>query len=182
MELNGRQYTEIDDAIYCLPQDLHQANHSEVCSSFLGDHHHCLSGTQRREFSSPEGCLNDGDDLPHFTGSGSYSCVAAKSHTLRCLSLIPDGPLSRCSCSRSTALSIYYLPGILSSTGKGDTSMGIGRPGGGMWAYSSARSAVRFSRDTRAGGGSLLSASMYQPRIQTYDSLTRGGPMQGENQ
>ena len=63
MELDGRQYPVIDDARYRLPQDLHQANPSEVVASPLGDHHHRLPGAWCREFSSPEGRLNDGNDL-----------------------------------------------------------------------------------------------------------------------
>ena len=47
MELDGRQYPEIDDSGYRLPQDLHQSNPSEVCASPLGDHRHLLPGTRR---------------------------------------------------------------------------------------------------------------------------------------
>ena len=63
MELDGIQYPTIDDAGYCLPQDLHQSNISEVGAYPLGNHHHCLTGTWRREFSSPEVRLYDGDKL-----------------------------------------------------------------------------------------------------------------------
>ena len=63
MELDGRRYSAIDDSGYPLPQDLHQANTSEVDASPLGDHHHHLSETQHRELSSPEGRLYDGDNL-----------------------------------------------------------------------------------------------------------------------
>ena len=74
-----------------------------------------------------------------------------------------------------TASEISYFPGILESTGKGATSMGIGLPGDRKWAYSSTRSYVRVSRNTRAGGGGLFTASLYHPSIQTQASLTRGG-------
>ena len=63
MEMDGRQHLVIDDAIYCLPQDHHQANPSEVGASPLGDHHYRLPGTRRREFSSPSGCLYYYEDL-----------------------------------------------------------------------------------------------------------------------
>ena len=86
-----------------------------------------------------------------------------------------DGPVAQCSRIRSTSSAISSSPGLLSSTGKGATSMGIGRPGGGTWAYSSARSTVKVSRDICAGGRGLLAASLYHPRIYTHESLTRGG-------
>ena len=36
MELDGRRYLEIDDAVYYLPQNLHQSSTSEVSASPLG--------------------------------------------------------------------------------------------------------------------------------------------------
>ena len=110
-----------------------------------------------------------------FPGSGYSPCVAARSHILRCSALIMDRPLARCSCIRSTASEISSSPGILSSTGKGDTSVGIGRPGGGTWVYRSVRSAVSVSRDICAGGKVLSAASTYHPHIHTHASLTGGG-------
>ena len=110
----------------------------------------------------------------HFTGLGSSSCVAAQSHILRCSSLMLNGPPEQCSRRYSTALAISSSPGILSSNGKVATSMGIGCPGGRMWAYSSSHTAVRFSRDTRAGGGGMLAASLYHPLIRTQTSITMG--------
>ena len=53
----------MNDARYRLPQDLHHANLFEVGAYPLGDNHHHLSGTQRRDFSSPELRLYDGGDL-----------------------------------------------------------------------------------------------------------------------
>ena len=66
-----------------------------------------------------------------FPGLGCSSRFYELSHSLRILSLIPDGPPARCICSRSTASAISSSPGILSSMGKGVASMGIGCPGGG---------------------------------------------------
>ena len=106
---------------------------------------------------------------------GSSSRVSVQSHILRCSALIPDGPPEQCSRIPSTALTIYSSPGILSSTGKGTTSTGLGFPGGRTCLYSSARVSVRFYRYTRAGGKGLLAASMYQLRIRNQASLTRGG-------
>ena len=48
MDIYGRKYLVIDDVVYCLPQDLQQANPSEVSASPLGYHHHRLPGTRRR--------------------------------------------------------------------------------------------------------------------------------------
>ena len=67
MELYVRQYPEIDDAGYSLPQDLLKANISEFSASPLGDHHHRLPVTQRREFYSPEGRWNGGNNLLPFS-------------------------------------------------------------------------------------------------------------------
>ena len=66
MELDGRRYPEIDDVGYHFPQDLHQANPSEVGNYPLQDHHQHLSGTWHQEFSSLEGCLYDGNKLLPF--------------------------------------------------------------------------------------------------------------------
>ena len=55
MKLDVRNYPAIDDAGCYLPQDLHQANLPEVCASPIGDHHHRLPGTWRRESPPPEG-------------------------------------------------------------------------------------------------------------------------------
>ena len=63
MELDGRRYPAIDDSGYHLPQDLHQTNPYEVDAYPLGYHHQLLPGTRRREFSSPECGLYDGDKL-----------------------------------------------------------------------------------------------------------------------
>ena len=63
MELDRRQYMGIDNAGYCLPQDLYQANNFEVGASTLGDNNHHLPITKRRKFFSPEGRLYDGVDL-----------------------------------------------------------------------------------------------------------------------
>ena len=174
MELDGRKYPAIDDDGYRLPQDLHKANPSEACASPLGYHHHRLLGTRSRKFSSPEGRLYDGDDLLPFLGSESFSRVSAQSHTLRCSDIIPDGPPSQCSCIHRNASEVSSSPGIFSYTEKGAISMGIICPGGGTWAYRSARSAVRLSRDTCAGGKGLFVASMYHPIIRTHAYLTRG--------
>ena len=113
-------------------------------------------------------------NFSQFPGLGSSSHVDMQSHILRFSALMPGGPLTQCSNSRSTASEISSLVGILLSTGKGATSMGIGLPGGGTWAYRSARSAIKVSRDKRAGGGGLLATFMCHPRIRTHVSLTRG--------
>ena len=63
IKLDGIQYPEIDNARYCLLQDLHQSYLPEVGASPFGDHHFCLSGVRRREFSSPEGCMYDDNNL-----------------------------------------------------------------------------------------------------------------------
>ena len=110
-----------------------------------------------------------------FPGSGSSSCIAARIHILSCSDLMLDGPPARCSCSRITASEIFSSPGILSSTGKGYTSMEIGCYGGRTWAYSSTRSAVRVFSYTLARGGGLSAASLYHPLILTHISLTGGG-------
>ena len=68
MEPDGRRYPSIDDAGYSLTQEIHQDNHSEVCASPLGYHNHILPGTRRRKLFLPEGCMNDGDDLPPVSG------------------------------------------------------------------------------------------------------------------
>ena len=83
------------------------------CPPPLGDHHHQMTGSQRRKFSSPGGCLNDGDNLIPVSGSGFSSQVAAQIHILRCSSPIPDGPPARYSFSRSTASKISSYPRIL---------------------------------------------------------------------
>ena len=44
-----------------------------------------------------------------------------------------------------------------------------------MQLYSSAHSAIRVSRDTRARGGGLLATSLYHPRIYTHVSLKGAG-------
>ena len=72
-------------------------------------------------------------NLYQFPRSGSSSWVFARSHILRCSALMTDRPPERCSCSRSTESEIIPSPGILSSTGKGSTSMGISQPGGRTW-------------------------------------------------
>ena len=110
-----------------------------------------------------------------FPGSRHYSRVTALSQILRCSALMPDGPSSRCSCRCSTTSAISSSLGMVSSTGNGANSMGIGLPGGRTWAYGSANSSVRVSRDICAGGGGLSAASLYHPHIQTHESLTRGG-------
>ena len=92
MGLDGRQYPTIDDAKCRLPQDLHQANLPEVGASTLGDHHRHLPGARRREFSSPEGRPNDGDNLLPVPSLGCSSHFATRSHNLRCSALILDGP------------------------------------------------------------------------------------------
>ena len=92
-----------------------------------------------------------------FLGSGSSSRVAAQSHNLMCLALIPDGPLARCSCSRRTALAISSSPGVFSYTCKGAIYMGIGIPSGGTLAYSSSRSAATVSRGRRWGSVGRIS-------------------------
>ena len=82
MELDGRRYPEIDDAIYRLQQDLYQANPSEVCSSPIGDNHTCLPGTHRREFSSPVGRLYDSNALLSVSQFGVFLLrCRAKPHT-----------------------------------------------------------------------------------------------------
>ena len=63
MEPDGRRYPSIDDAGDCLPQELHQDNHSEVGASPLGYHQHRLSVTRNRKFSSHEGCMNYGNNI-----------------------------------------------------------------------------------------------------------------------
>ena len=110
-----------------------------------------------------------------FPGSRRSSRVIARSHILRCSALMPDRPPARYSCICSTASAISSSSGTLSSTGKGATSIGIGIPGGGMWAYRSVCYAIRVSRDIRAGGGVLSAASLYHPHIRTHASLTRWG-------
>ena len=87
---------------------------------------------------------------------------------------MPKGPPEKCSRIHSTASEISSYPGILSSTGKGATSMEIGRHGGKTWAYSSARSTIRVSRDIRAGGGGLLAPYLYHHCIRNHASHTRG--------
>ena len=69
-----------------------------------------------------------------FTGSVYSYRISAQSHILRCSDYMPDGTPAQCSCSRRTTSAISSSPGILSSTGKGDTSIGIVRPGGGTWS------------------------------------------------
>ena len=101
--------------------------------------------------------------------------VATRSHILRCLALILDGPPAQCSCRCSTALEISSFPRILSSTGKGDTSMVIFFSSGGTWIYSFARSAVRVSREICARDGGLLAAYLSHPCIWTHASLTSWG-------
>ena len=81
MELDGRRYPAIDDYGYHLPQDFHQANTYEVSASPLGDHHHRLLGTQRRNLSSPEGRLYDGEKLLLVPQDGVLLlCHRAKPH------------------------------------------------------------------------------------------------------
>ena len=61
-----------------------------------------------------------------FPGLGCSSHFAARSHNLRCLAVIPDGPPAQCIRSCITVLEIPYSPRILLSTGKGATLMGTG--------------------------------------------------------
>ena len=114
-------------------------------------------------------------NFSQFPGFGNSSLVAAQIQILRCLALMLDGPQAQCSSSCSTTSEISSSAGILSSTGKGATSMGIGCPGGRTWAYISKRSTVRVSSDIRAKGEGLLDASLYHPHIRNHASLTRGG-------
>ena len=53
MELDGRRYPEIDDAVYRLSQELYQANTSEVDASPLGDHNQSLPGKLRPQVLLP---------------------------------------------------------------------------------------------------------------------------------
>ena len=81
MKLDGRQYLSIDDSVYRLPQDLHQANSSEAGSSPLGFHNHFLTCTQCREFSYPEGRMYGGDDLLLVSWAGVFLlCCCSKPH------------------------------------------------------------------------------------------------------
>ena len=63
MELDGRQYPEIDYAVYRLPQDLYQSNPYEAGAASLGYYNHHLTVTRRRQFSSHEVCLYYDNDL-----------------------------------------------------------------------------------------------------------------------
>ena len=65
-------------------------------------------------------------NFSQFPLSGCSSRVAAQSYILKCSTLMPDGPPAQCICIHSTESIIYSSPRILSSNGKGDTSIGIG--------------------------------------------------------
>ena len=175
MELDGRQYTAIEDSGYCLPQDLHQANTSEVGDSPFGDHNHHLLGTRCCELSSPEGNLYyDNNITPVSRVRVFLLCCHAKPHPK--VFCPHSGRASGTMYSRTHHhLSNILLPWDILSTGKGSISMGIGHPGSGTWVYISASSTVRFSRDRHAGGGGLLAEYLYHPRIRTHAHLTRGG-------